>query len=264
MARRNYRVQAIVVCLAMAATEVWAQTPAALPEPTSQLSSTDRMLADTLATVVRESIPLEYSKQKDWGQTKRITVGVTTDQPLYKLKLHRRKKHVPHGTWKQYRVHFINPEEELRVEVENLHSLAEGGVGLRMILQARLEGWAQMRHYNRGVHLLTLTGEGTSRLELTIDCEVRIGMTDQGLAIDPRVAQSKLDVQDFEVRRIGEVKGKLAKEIGDALKHLMEDQLEGPKLTAKLNRAIDKKRDRFVLAPNKLAPWWSQPTFTIP
>lgn len=30
------------------------------------------------------------------------------------------------------------------------------------------------------------------------------------------------------------------------------DELDGPSLTAKLNRAIDKKRDRLVLSPGKL------------
>lgn len=255
MVKSSHLVQAVVCGLTMYAVIARAETPPDFPATSPTLSSTDKMLADTLAAVVREAIPEEYARKKNWGQTKRITVGLTTDEPLYKLKLHRRKKHVPHGTWKQYRVNFINPEEELHVAVENLHSLAGGGVGLRMVLEAELDGWAQMRHYNRGVHLLTLTGEGRSRLKLAIDCEVRMGMTDQGMAIDPRVTQSQLELQDFKVERIGEVKGKLAEEIGDGLRYLMEDQLEGPKLTAKLNRAIDKKRDRFVLSPADLSPW---------
>lgn len=246
------------LCLAAGWTNVCrADEPTAEPaSKQAEVTSTQKMLADTLAGIVREAIPHEYARKKEWGQTKRITVGVTTDEPLYKFKLHRRKKHVAHGTWKQYRVKFIEPEEKLHVAVENLHSLEGGGVGLRMVMDAELDGWAQMRHYNRGVHLLTLTAEGRSQLHLVVDCEVRMAMTEKGMAIDPKVTNARLDVQDFTLERFGELEGKLAKELGDGLKYLMKDQLDGPKLTAKLNRAIDKKRDRFVLSATDLLPSW--------
>ncbi len=220
------------------------------PEPPSgtiEVSPANRQLADTLAAIVRDAIPQEYARKKDWGHTKRITTGVTSDGPIYKLKLHRRKKHVAHGTWKQYRVVLVDPEKQLHVTVRNLHSLAGAGVGLQLMVEAKLDGWAQMRHYNRGIHLLTLTAEGTSALRLTIDCQARMQMTEKGLAIVPRVTRSKLELSDFELRRFGEVEGKLARELGKGMKRLVEDQLDGPRITAKLNRAIDKKRDRLVL-----------------
>lgn len=238
-----------------------AQQPVEVPTPDpAPVTSTQKMLADTLASIVREAIPHQYARKKEWGQTKRITVGVTSDEPFYKLKLHRRKKEVSHGTWKQYRVKFVEPDEKLRVSVDNLHSLAGGGVGLRMVMDAELQGWAQMRNYNRGVHLLTLTAEGRSRLRLVVDCEVRVGMTEKGMAINPVVTTSRLNIQDFELQRFGELKGSLAKELGDGLLYMMRDQLDGPKLTAKLNRAIDKKRDRFVVSAADLLPSWSLTT----
>ncbi|MCO6046030.1 hypothetical protein NG895_19190 [Aeoliella sp. ICT_H6.2] len=226
------------------------------PPQAPEVTATQKMLADTLASVVRDAIPHQYARKKEWGQTKRITVGVTTDEPIYKLKLHRRKKAVSHGTWKQYRIKFVDPQQKLHIAVENLHSLAGGGVGLRLVMDAELDGWAQMRHYNRGIHLLTLTAEGRSRLRLVVDCEVRVAMGPKGMAIDPRVTASRLDIHDFQLQRFGELEGKLAEELGDGLKHVMRDQLDGPKLTAKLNRAIDKKRDRFVVSAADLLPSW--------
>lgn len=228
----------------------------------AQVTSAEQLLAESLASIVREAVPRKYEKKKNWGHTKRITTGVTSDGPLYKMKLHRRKKHVNHGTWKHYRVWFTPnqektaqeklPQKNLRVAVENLHSLEAGGVGLRLVVDAKLEGWAQMRHYNRGIHVITLTAEGISQLRLTLDCEVRLKMTADGMAIDPEVTKATLDLRDFELTRFGEVEGKLARELGHGMRSLVEDQLDSPRLTAKLNRAIDKKRDRLVISSTKL------------
>jgi hypothetical protein len=247
MPQKYLATRTLIGCLAVAAAVARADQPPAATADTSSVSATDQLLAETLATIVRESIPLEYARKKGWGHTKRITIGVTTDEPLYKFKLHRRKKDVPHGTWKQYRVKLIEPDEQLRVYVENLHSLEAAGVGMRLIVQAELDGWAQMRHYNRGVHLLTLTAEGSSRLRLAVDCEVRMRMSEKGMVVAPVVTAARLDLNDFELDRLGEIEGKLAHELGKGMKSLVEDQLDGPQLTAKLNRAIHKKRDRLVL-----------------
>jgi hypothetical protein len=237
------------------------QAPLVPLPPPPTVSAADQMLADSLASVVRDAIPLEYSRKKEWGTTKRITVGITTDDPIYELKLHRRKKHVPHGTWKQYRVTMVEPEKRLNVAVTNLHALAGGGIGMRLLVDADVAGWAQMRNYNRGVHLLTLTAEGTSQLRLAVDCEVRMAMTAKGMALDPKVTAAHLDLRDFELQRFGEIEGALAEELGDGLKMVMQDQLDGPALAEKLNRAIDKKRDRLVVSAADLMPSWG---FSLP
>lgn len=230
-----------------------------IPAPDTAVRPADQLLAESLAAIVREAVPREYEKKKNWGHSKRITTGVTSDGPIYKLKLHRRKKHVNHGTWKHYRVWFVDPDKHLAVNVENLHSLDGAGVGLRLVVDAKLEGWAQMRHYNRGIHIITLTAEGASQLRLALDCEVRMKMTAKGMAIDPQVTKATLHLQDFDLTRFGEVEGKLAHELGRGMRSLVEDQLDSPRLTAKLNRAIDKKRDRLVLVA---APLWGAPATT--
>jgi hypothetical protein len=42
---------------------------------------------------------------------------------------------------------------------------------------------------------------------------------------------------------------------------IIEDELNGPRLTEKLNRALEKKRDRLVFAPADVigSAWWPQP-----
>ncbi len=213
------------------------------PEPNLDL------LADTLATLVREVIPRDYEKSEDWGKTKRITTGVK----VHSWDFSRRKKEVPHGNWKKYRVELIDPDQRLAVAVRNLRPLEEGaGAAMTLDLATPLRGWAQTRSYNRGLHLLTLTAEADLEVAISIDCEVRAKMTPKGFALDPKVTQSRLELKKFDMHRLGELGHDLAEPLGKGIKSLVEDELDGPSLTAKLNRAIDKKRDRLVLSPGKL------------
>jgi hypothetical protein len=207
------------------------------------------LLADSLASLVREVIPRDYEKGDDWGKTKRITTGIK----VHSWDFSRRKKEVPHGHWKKYHLELIDPDERLSVAVRNLRPLEEGaGAAMTLELATPLRGWAQSRNYNRGVHLLTLTAEADLEVAIAIDCEVRAKMTPKGFALDPKVTDSRLDLKKFDMHRLGELGHDLAEPLGKGIKKLVEDELDGPALTAKLNRAIDKKRDRLVLSPGKL------------
>ena len=231
-------VAALLACLLAA-------SPARAVEPEPNLD----LLASTLASLVREVIPREYEKGEDWGKTKRITTGIK----VHSWDFSRRKREVPHGHWKKYRLELVDPAERLVVNVRNLRPL-EAGAGAAMTLEVAtpLKGWAQTRNYNRGLHLLTLTAEADLEVAIAIDCEVRAKMTPKGFALDPKVTQSHLELKKFDLHRLGELGHDLAEPLGKGIKKLVEDELDGPSLTAKLNRAIDKKRDRLVLSPGKL------------
>lgn len=239
MNARFHSVAASLLLAMLAASGARAQQP----EPNLEL------LADTLATLVREVIPREYEKGEDWGKTKRITTGVK----VHSWDFSRRKKEVPHGHWKKYRLELVDPDERLSVAIRNLRPLEEGaGAAMTLDLATPMSGWAQTRNYNRGVHLLTLTAEADLEVAISIDCEVRAKMTPQGFALDPKVTDSRLDLKKFDMHRLGELGHDLAEPLGKGIKKLVEEELDGPTLTAKLNRAIDKKRDRLVLSGGKL------------
>ena len=79
-----------------------------------------------------------------------------------------------------------------------------------------------------------------------------------GLTILPVVRNARLALTDFHIRRISNAKGRVVEELGDQLREVIEERLDGPRLTAKLNRAIQKKRDRLTLDLNDLlrSSWW--------
>lgn len=229
---------------------------------TAKVNPAHEALAENFSTLLRQAIPEVYDKQKDWGTTKRITTGLRTEGKGFKTKLRRRKKEVNHGTWKHYRIKLIEPEENLRVGITNLRSLEAGRIGFTLHVAASLDAWARAKVYNYGVHLIALEIVGDLRVAMQLDCELGFAASKikekPGFALDPRITDSRLQLVEFNLQRVSNAKGPLVRELGDALKKHVESELTGAKLTNKLNRAIDKKRDRLVIETGNLweRSWW--------
>lgn len=215
-------------------------------------------LAWTFARLIEDAIPAHYDKQKDWGKTKNITVGLDADGG----KLHRRKKPVNHGVWKHYQAWLVDPDQNLSVSLDNLRTLDGGRVGFTLVLSAKLDLWARAKIYQYGVHVIALEATGQTAFDLALDCEVGVQLkTNDGksrVAIDPSVMDARLTLREFRLDRISDAHGPLVAELGEEVKKLVEAELQGPKLTAKLNRAIDKKRDRLEFSLTGLvnSSWW--------
>ena len=214
------------------------------------------LLSNTLAAQISKAIPTHYDKKEDWGQTKEITVGLRTEGKGFKTKIRRRKKPVKHGVWKHYRLKMVQPDENLRVAVVNLRSREQGGVALTLRIDARLDAWSRAKVYQYGVHLIALEAEGDLHVRLDVNCEIGIQLTAEhglpGMQVDPHVVDARLDIVDFRLRRVSNAHGPLIRELGDGIERLVQRELTGPKLTAKLNQAIEKKRDLLALDPGDM------------
>jgi hypothetical protein len=73
-----------------------------------------------------------------------------------------------------------------------------------------------------------------------------------GIALRPLVTKAQLKLENFRLKRISDLRGSLAHELGDGLRHLIDDELAGPKLVSKLNRSLEKRRDKLVFTPDML------------
>ncbi len=208
-------------------------------------TSNSQPLVDAFAKIIEQAIPREYEKRKDWGRTKNITVGLRNDG----FKIHRRKKAVKHGTWKRYRIRLVEPENTLRVRIENLRPGEEGRMAFTLRLNAALDLWARAKVYRYGVHVIALEAEGDAKIDLEIDCEIGLQLQTQdgrpGVALHPRLTAARLDIAEFHLHRVSNAHGPIVRELGEELPRLIESELQGPKLLAKLNRALEKKRDRL-------------------
>ena len=110
--------------------------------------------------------------------------------------------------------------------------------------------------------MIALEIVGDLRIAMQLDCELGFAASQvkdkSGFALDPRITDSRLQLVEFNLQRVSNAKGPLVRELGDALRKHVESELTGAKLTNKLNRAIDKKRDRLVIETGNLweRSWW--------
>jgi len=203
------------------------------------------IVAQILAHLIREGIPREYERTKDWGRTRQITTGLRSSGNFFDFDIHRRKRQVNHGVWKHFRLVLVEPDKNLVVRVENLRTTEPGHMALTVTVAAKLQGWARAKVYESGIHLGAVEAEGDASIRLGIDTQitmetVRSQSLFPGLAIRPAVTNARLEFDDFRLARISDLKGPLVHELGEGLRQLLEDELGGPKLVTALNRSLEK------------------------
>jgi hypothetical protein len=237
-------------------------TAAALTNSAPVTNSTDpglapEIVAQIAAPLIAEAIPREYERSQDWGRTRKITTGVRSSGNFFKFDIHSRKSEVNDGVWKKYRVTLVEPDKNLSVRIGNLRKLDTGRYSLTLFVTAKLHGWVRVVVYESGVHIISLEGEGDTTVRLWLDAEIGLETVPgtsfvPGVAIRPVVTDARLKLDNFELTRISDVRGPIVRELGDGLRHVIEDKLSGPELVAKINRSIEKRRSRLELTPDKL------------
>jgi hypothetical protein len=227
---------------------------ASAPEP-------QQVLAAMFSRLIEDAIPLEYDKQKDWGATTEITTGVKLEGHGFDARLKKRKRAVNHGVWKHYRLRLIEPQQNLAVQLINLRTIGPGRVAFTLHATAKLDAWARAKAYQYGVHLVALEMESDMRVRLALDGEFGMETSGSGaataIAFMPVVTAAQLDIDEFHLRRVSNAHGPVVRELGDGVRHVVEEELNGPRLVEKLNRAIERKRDRLTFRPIELieAKW---------
>ncbi|MCC6491927.1 MAG: hypothetical protein IT424_02780 [Pirellulales bacterium] len=230
-------------------------------EPAAVQSSDGDALARSISTLIREAIPAEYEKRDDWGATKEIVVGLRATGNLRDFDLKRRRKTVNHGVWKHYRLHLIEPERTLAVQLTRLQSRKGGGIEFTLRIDASLAAWARAKVYEYGVHVVAVEAEGDARVTLEISGEVVLQALvverAPAVAVRPLVRDARLTMHELRLRRISNARGPIVRQLGDGLARIVEEEVNGPGLVAKLNRAIEKKRDSLTFSAGDLlkSPW---------
>lgn len=244
--------------LASLTSTAWAE-----PIVATSIDPSRQKLAASISQLLEDAIPVNYDKRQDWDAQTEMVVGLRTEGSGLHTKIHRRKKMVDHGVWKHYRVRVIEPEQNLSLQLTRLEPIAPGRVGFTLRLDAKLDAWARAKVYQYGVHIIALEVEGDTRMILDLSGEIGLQMTtvngSPGMRVDPRITDARLQLEDFHIRRVSQARGPLVKELSGGVRRVIEEEANGPQLVEKLNRAIDKKRERLVFST---ADWLKSPWST--
>ncbi len=78
-----------------------------------------RLITDLTRTV----IPHNYENEKDWGKTKDVMRGLYIKREGLRIKTHRTRRSVNHGTWTKYRVELLDPQQQFQVRLQHVRRL---------------------------------------------------------------------------------------------------------------------------------------------
>jgi len=214
--------------------------------------------------LAREHIPLNYTDDKKWGLTKEVWSGVKLRREGWKLETKSERKIDNHGDWWKHDVELIDPEQ-LQVSVINVLDHGEGRVQFDVLVAAPLKLKTRYSKWVNGSQLISLSADARARVVLAVRCEFSMKLDFHQLPPDvllqPVVLDSRLVLQEFRLDRLSKVGGAVANEIGSVAQGSIEKKLEDyrPRMTEKMNAAIEKRRDKLRISLKELASsQWSK------
>jgi hypothetical protein len=180
-----------------------------------------------------------------------------------KIETRRRKELVNHGTWKRYFV-TVPDGEKLRLDIAEVRVHDAGRVTFRVVAESPVRGRAELQQWQRGVRLVGISADCDATIRLTLHAETVLkteaGLITPSVAVAPKVISAHAELIDFRLRRIGDLRGALAKELGEAAEPTLRREVAGQdqKIAAKLNKSLAKRGDDLRLsADDFLRRQWS-------
>ncbi len=207
-----------------------------------------------IAGLVRQQLPEDYEKRKNWGHQAKSFDGVSIKLEDGRLKTHRKYENKNDGQWQMYRVKLKDPAEKFDIQIANVHKLPDGKVGLEVTAIASLEVFGRQSQWEHGVQVYSISAEADARVRLWANVEVATyvdwSRLPPDIALDPQVTTAKFEIPDFRMRRIGQLDGPLVRSLSHSIREALEEKLadDNAKLVAKLNRAIDKQEKKLKLS----------------
>jgi len=218
---------------------------------------------EKLSAVVRwialKSLPAGYEDTRHWGKTKRVLDGLDVRREGLRIKTKRRWKYANHGTWKRYRAELIEPARRLTIRIDEMARKNNELVQIQLFVDASLGIWARLSQWNHGVQLASVSMDATARVQLSLTAEVKIDVNfariPPDLILRPVVSEARLTLIDFEVQRISDVGGSVARILGKGIRELLEEKIaaDQQRMVRKINGQIAKNRDRLRLSLHELA-----------
>lgn len=204
--------------------------------------------------LVREHIPHEYEKRKNWGNTDRRFDGISVAFDDGRIKTHRRFKEVNDGTWTMYRVELADPDRQFEVRVSAIEELEGGRVAMDLAAQARLDVFGRQSLWSRGIQVYSLSAEADAVVRFTAHAEVATRIDPTVLPPDvyivPTIKTAQLEILDFRLRRLSRAGSTLVRPLSHSIRELLEEKLadDNADLVAKLNKQIAKQQGKLKVS----------------
>lgn len=255
----------------------WPDTPPTVPVPRVAVGSPVPPAADPnnlaspqmvawLKRLVRENLPETYENDKKWNQQKEVWDGVDFSRDGLKIKTKRKHKLVNHGTWTRYRLQIVDPDNRLDIQFHTLQLREDGKIAFDVSVEMLLDVFGRMSQWVRDVQLISLSANADAVCKLSVQGTVAFQLNPlrvpPDIMIKPNVDAARVDIAYFRVRRISQLGGPAAAQLGNGLRAVLESKLEesNEKLPEKMNRQLAKHSDRMVFSMQD----WLQSKLPLP
>ncbi len=220
---------------------------------------------ELIRQVVLEELKPEYTSQHNWGHQTQATEGVAVRGKWFAPRLVKKTKNENDGLWQRLTVTLVEPDKNLHTRVDGVTQAADGRMAIVLLVEARLTGKGQFERWKNGAKLFDVSAEADSTVAARVECEVGIrrepGTLVDDVVLDPRVTAIQLQVVDLDLHRVGKLGHDVSHELGGALRPTIAHELERrePKIVAKANASIDKRRAHLRFSPQQfIASGWSK------
>ncbi len=229
--------------------------PAEEPEPGFTPSESFQTWVTEL---VREQLPEQYEKSKNWGNTTRVFAGWRIEPDGLKIETRRRWKEVNDGTWTRYRVTPLDPDKHFAIRIETIEQLAGNKVRVQLAAISKVRLYGRLSQWEHGVQLVSLSAEADAQIQVRGTVEIALKLDPTKFPPDvflvPTVTAADVEIAKFELRRVGKFDGPLIHSLSDETRDVLAKELaeRRPKLVSSLNKQLAKKQDKLKFSLSEL------------
>lgn len=258
------------------ATFAWPDTPpnvpvprvvAGVPQPAEESNNlASPQMIGWLKQLIRENLPESYEDNKKWDQQKEVWDGVDISRDGLKIKTKSKRKSVNHGTWTRYQLKMVDPDRHLDIQFQKLEVMADGKIAFDVSTEMLLDIFGRMSQWVRDVQLISLSANADAVCKLSVQGTIEFQLNPlrfpPDIKIKPHVDAARVDISYFRVRRISQLSGPLAVQLGNGLRRALEGKLDesNDKLAEKMNRQLEKNSDRMMFSTQD----WLQSKLPLP
>jgi hypothetical protein len=235
------------------------QTKLNLPETLEQVTlpptADERQeLATWVRWLVLRNLPPSYEDNRKWGKQQEVFNGIQFRREGWKIETKRKKKSVKQGTWSRYYIEFIDPAENLEINIHRMEFPTAGNIRIATQIVAPLKLFGRVSQWHRDVQLMSISTNARATVEMNITCDVQILLNPLKIPPDvefkPSVTEANIKLRDFNVDRISQMHGPLAELLGKGIREVLDNKLEeyDDKLVAKMNQEIGKQQAKLKLS----------------
>jgi len=203
---------------------------------------------------VRQTLPESYHGDKDWGHQTRVYAGIKFTKHDGVLSTKRRWKELSHGRWVRYDIHLRDPSAPDRLNIRILHAKVSEDRRIHFSAQidTHVDFTVQQERWNLGTKLFSMSIKGDASLRMIVDGDIGFAFdltrVPPDVLADPHIAATQLSLLRLKVDRISKIGGDVAEAVGDLAERIIQDEYlpsQQAKITERLNRQIDRRRDRL-------------------